>query len=308
MRVFGEFDNSSEGGAQAALAEELERIKANLAETRAIIAVASAKGGVGKSVITVSIASTLALEGHKVGIVDADFNSPSILPMLGIKPPRRPAPGEGIEVLGGPHGLRVVASDLIPGGERPPISFLDDDNPPTNDNAPRPVEMSQAKALRWVLGQARFGPLDVMIVDLPPGLDRLAVLAKTVDLDAVLLVSNPSAHAAHAARHALRLASAMAFPMLGIVENMAGFNCDGCRSVRPLWPEGELAGIAREAQSTVLARLPFDPRVAEASDRGVLFIREYPDTPIAKSLAEIAHHLGAIVTVRARDSRAAEVS
>jgi len=194
----------------------------------------------------------------------------------------------------------VVASDLIAGGEPPPVSFLGDDDAPAPRPPERPEAMSYAQALRLVFGQSRFGALDYLVVDLGPGLGNLELLSKTVKLDGIILMSNPSGLAAGAARDAVRLATATATPVIGIVENMAGFHCDGCRSVRPLWPEGGLPAIAREADVPILARFAFDPRLAEASDRGVLFVHAYADTPIGKSLTELALRVETILASRAR--------
>jgi ATP-binding protein involved in chromosome partitioning len=98
----------------------------------------------------------------------------------------------------------------------------------------------------------------------------------------------------------MKIGRAFGAPIVGIVENMAGFNCDGCRAVRPLWPEGDLNGVAREAAVPILGRLAFEPRLADSTDRGVLFVREYASTPTGKVLADIAGQIEAIVAVRAR--------
>jgi ATP-binding protein involved in chromosome partitioning len=119
-------------------------------------------------------------------------------------------------------------------------------------------------------------------------------------LDGVLLLTHPSAQDTIAASHAIKIGHAIGAPVVGIVENMAGFNCDGCRSVRPLWPEGDLNGVAREAGVPILGRLAFEPRLADSTDRGVLFVREYASTPTAKVLVEIANQVEAIVGARTR--------
>src|SRR5271170_3419682 len=122
MRIFSDIGN----GESVEIAEVRERIRANLAGVGATIALASARGGVGKSMLAVNIAVALALKGRKVAIVDADLNSPSVTAMLAMKPQRRLPMIEGIEPAAGPHGLRVVSSDQLPGGEPPPMSFVQD--------------------------------------------------------------------------------------------------------------------------------------------------------------------------------------
>src|SRR5271156_1584387 len=179
MRIFADIEDGASAAPSVDMAGLRERIRANLAGVGATIAIASARGGVGKSVLAVNIAAALAMKGRKVAIVDADLNSPSVAAMLAMKPQRRLPMIEGIEPAAGPHGLRVVSSDQLPGGEAPPISFVQDydqvdgnngDEPP----APaRPAELSYSEAIRRILAQTQFGSVDLLIIDLATGLDRL---------------------------------------------------------------------------------------------------------------------------------------
>lgn len=272
---------------QQTMRGSIERVRDNLGNADAVIAIASAKGGVGKSVIAVNVATALALRGRKVAIVDADLNAPSVIRMLAMKQPRGMPMAEGIEPAAGPHGLRVVSSEMIAGGEAPAISFLEDAGA-----AAAPAESAQeicyGDALARMLSLTRFGALDVIIIDVAPGAARLHQLAQIAPLTNVVLVSHSSEQAVAATRHVIRLAAKFGAPVTALLENMAGFNCDGCRSVRPLMPEGNLAGVATEFSLPILARLPFDPRLAEASDRGVLFVYQYAETPLGKNLLGLA--------------------
>jgi ATP-binding protein involved in chromosome partitioning len=298
MRIFSD---NNDGGPAVDAAGARERIRTNLSGVGTTIALASARGGVGKSMLAVNIAAALAIKGRKVVIVDADLNSPSIAAMLGMKPQRRPPMIEGIEPTAGPHGLRVVSSDQLPGGEPPPISFAADlDGEPPAPAPTRPAELSYNEALGRILSQSQFGSVDLLLIDLATGLDRLYSLASMVALDVVLLLTHPSTQDTGAARHAMKIGGAIGAPIAGIIENMVGFNCDGCRAVRPLWPEGDLHGIAREAGVPILARLAFEPRLADSTDRGVLFVREYASTPTGKVLADIANQIDATVAARTR--------
>ena len=302
MRIFSDIDSNRPAAPSAEIAGARERIRANLSAVGATIAFASPRGGVGKSMLAVNVAAALAMKGRKIAIVDADLNSPSVAAMLGMKPQRRYPLLEGIEPAPGPHGLRVVSSDQLPGGEAPPISFapeLDGEVPapvPT-----RPAELSYREALTRIFAEAQFGSVDLLIVDLTTGLDRLYALASMMALDGVLLLTHPSAQDMNAVREAIKIGNAVGAPIVGIVENMVGFNCDGCRAIRPLWPEGDLHGIAREAGVPILGRLAFEPRLADSTDRGVLFVREYGSTPTGKVLNDIASQVDAImVALRAR--------
>ena len=310
MRIFSDFQTDGAARPPVDFAYARERIRANLNGVGAIIAIASARGGVGKSMLAVNIAAALALKGRKVAIVDADLNSPSIAAMLAMKPQRNFPMVEGIEPAAGPHGLRIVSSAQLTGGEAPAISFAqnyDQDHDQTDGEvvapaaqAPAPAILSYADGLNRIFAQTQFGNLDLLIIDLASGLDRLYSVAAMVSLDGVLLLSHPSDHASHAARHAMEIAGVIGSPIVGIVENMIGFNCDGCRAVRPLWPEGDLHGVAREHKVPIIARLAFEPRLADSSDRGALFVREYASTPTGKSLISLADQVEAMIATRSR--------
>ena len=306
MRIFSE--TNGDGSSQPPHTEVTvtrERIRANLSGVGATIAMASARGGVGKSMLAVNIAACLAIKGRKVAIVDADLNSPSIAAMLAMKPQRRLPMVEGIEPAAGPHGLRVVSSDQLPGGEPAPVSFVSDfDADTVEPTAPYVAELGHREALARMLAQSQFGAVDLLIIDLATGFDRLHALASIVPLDSVVLVTHPSAQDTSAARNAIKIGRAAGVPIVGIVENMAGFNCDGCRSVRPLWPEGDLQGVAREAGMPILARLAFEPRLADSTDRGVPFVRDYASTPTGKGLVDLANQIDAMVASRARPATA----
>ena len=288
MRIFSEFADSADSGDPYRPESRSDRIRANLADIGATLLVASAKGGVGKSIITANVGAALARRGKKVAIVDADLNSPSIIGMLGMKPPRGLPLVEGIEPAGGPHGLRVISSDMLANAEPPPVAFVEIQDEPLPTSPARTTATRESDALFQMLTQARLGVLDFALVDLAPGIEDLYAVASLVRPHGIVMVSHSSAQSVKATQQAVRVARRIEVPVIGLIENMAGFNCDGCRSVRPLMPEGNLAGAASDLELPVIGRLPFDPRLAEASDRGRLFIHEFADSPLAKILVEIA--------------------
>lgn len=291
MRIFRDIGIDADAtGAQPA--EEISLLRTNLAGVKSVIAIASSKGGVGKSTLTVNLAAVLALAGRKVAILDADLNSPSIVAMLGMKVPRRFHSQGGIEPGAGPLGLRVAASNLLPDGEAAPVSFLDDEAAPAEStNGHRPVELGYAATLRRLLTQTRFGTIDLLLIDLGPGIEQLFRIAQVAPLSGVLIVTQPSVISVNASRAALEMSSLCSTPVIGVVENMVGFNCDGCHAVRPLMPHGDLAALANAMGVPVLARFPFDPRLAECCDRGVIFVREYADSPLARQLTALAQSI-----------------
>jgi ATP-binding protein involved in chromosome partitioning len=286
MRIFSELELGE--ATESSIGEAESRARNNLAEVRAIVACGSARGGVGKSALVVNIAAALALAGRKVGIVDADLNSPGISAILGIRMRRQAFVSEDIEPAPGPLGLRIVSSELLPEGEVS-VSFVDiDESTSVAQNGAHPNELGYLATMRRLLGQSRLGSLDLLLIDLAPGIEHIYRLFKIVPRTKLLLASHPSELSARAIRAALALASHHPDAVIGVVENMAGFNCDACHRVRPLMPYGAVATRAREAGAASLGRLPFDPRFAETCDRGVIFMREYPQTPLAKQIGALA--------------------
>jgi ATP-binding protein involved in chromosome partitioning len=303
MRVFSEFEDQASNGTGQRLLHDPEPIRRNLSSVKATLVLASAKGGTGKSLLAVNIAGALAHAGKKVGIMDADLNAPSILPMLGTRAPLRYLSSEGIEPAAAPLGIRVTSAELLTEALRPAMSFLDEEAPPA-PVAIAPVQLSYSNALRRMLSQTRFGPLDLLVIDLAPGIEDLYRMMRIFMPTGVMIVTHASGGAAVAIRHALDINKDIAAPIVGTIENMVAFGCDNCRSVRPLFPQGETTHIAREANIPVVARLPFDPRFAESSDRGRIFVSESSDTPIAKQLTEMARQIDAILTARIRKAAA----
>jgi ATP-binding protein involved in chromosome partitioning len=292
MRIFSEFEREPNHGGPELTARDLEDIASNLVSVRSVLAIASPKGGTGKSAVAVNIAAALARAGKKVAVVDADFNAPSILAMLGMKPPRCLYPGEAIEPASGPFGLRTLSAEFFSEGEPAPVSFLTEEDPTaTANHAPPVVELSHSAALRRLLGETRFGAIDMLILDLAPGLEQLYRLLRIFKVNGILLVTRPSVSAARHVCSAFDTSTAMGVPVLGVVENMVGFSCEICRSVKPLFPEGETSRVVRERLVPLIARLPFDPRFAECSERGTPFVHQYADTPMARQLAEVARQV-----------------
>src|SRR5215831_14133370 len=296
MRIFTEF--VADGGENET--QRSERVRANFSEVANTLLIASAKGGVGKSVVAVNLGGALARRGKKVAIVDADLNSPSVIAMLGMKQPRGLPMVEGIEPAAGPHGLRLISSDLLASVEPPPVAFVEPENEPLPTSPARATATKESDALFQMLTQARLGALDFALIDLAPGIEDLYAVARMVRPHGIVMVSHSSAQSVRATQQAVRVARRIDVPVVGLIENMAGFNCDGCRSVRPLMPEGNLAGAASDLELPVIGRLPFDPRLAEASDRGRLFIHEFADSPLAKLLIEIATTIERLAAARRR--------
>jgi ATP-binding protein involved in chromosome partitioning len=256
IRTYHELDGADRSGLASQVGSQRQQVTARLASVRSVVAVMSGKGGVGKSFVTAGLASALARRGQKVGVLDGDLNGPTAARMLGASGGRLVVGEDGVDPAVTASGVRVISSDL-----------LLDDGAPLRWRGPdggRPLWRGALETgmLREFLAHVRWGALDVLLVDLPPGTGRLDDLVALVpDLGGVVVVTIPSEASRRAVHRAVAAARGAHVPILGIVENMSGYRCEGCRATRPLF-EGDAGDLlAREANAPVLARLPFDPRL-----------------------------------------------
>lgn len=239
-----------------------------LAHVGQIIAIASGKGGVGKSSCAVCLAHALQASGRRAGLLDADIHGPSIPRMLGIADAGQPEVKDQqlIPITG--YGIRILSMGHLAG-----------------DGAAIWRGPMVTKALTQMLRHARWGsqaePLDALLIDMPPGTGDIALtLAQTVPLDGAIIVTTPQEIATADAHKAAVMFEKVNVPLKGIIENMSYFVApDGSRHT--LFGEGGGAALAGRLNSRLLARLPLDPALGAALDKG-----EKPD--ISADFAEIA--------------------
>jgi ATP-binding protein involved in chromosome partitioning len=234
------------------------RVAARLASVRHVVAVASGKGGVGKSFVAARLAERLAAGGRAVGLLDADINGPTIPRLLATAQPLNRSTAHGVEPAITAEGVRVFsAAFLAPPGE--PVRWRE----PEGDAFVWRGTL-EAGAVREMLADVAWGALDLLLVDLPPGPARLADLHGLVPgLRGVLAVTIPSVESLDAVRRSLLLARDRAVPLLGVVENLVGHRCGRCGELEPAFEGDAGAQIAAEFGVPLLARLPFKPSDAE---------------------------------------------
>jgi ATP-binding protein involved in chromosome partitioning len=271
--------------------EPLEAARARVAHAvsgiRRTLAVMSGKGGVGKSVVAVNLAVALAQRGERVGIFDADLQGPSVPKMLGLRgQPLRIGTDERLHPVPGPVGLAVQSMDFFLQGSEP----LEWEGP-AGEAAPLRSAMESA-ALADLLGRTAWGELDVLVVDLPPGADRLPELAGWLPRVCALAVSIPTEVALLAVERSLRRAQAARVPLIGLVENCASALCSRCGQEGPLYHEASAEPLARALGIEIVARLPFDPALARAADAGSLYL-EGPGrgSPTGRAFAALAERI-----------------
>jgi ATP-binding protein involved in chromosome partitioning len=230
------------------------RVAERLASVRAVVTVVSGKGGVGKSFTTASIASAAARRGLSVGVVDADLRSPTVARMLGAEGPLA-VNHDGVSPAVGVHGVRVISADFLLGDGRP-LTWRE----PADERFVWRGALEMG-ALRSFLGDVDWGPLDVLLVDLPPGADGVSDVATLVPAVAgALAVTIPSDESRRSVARTMRALVEAHLPLLGVIENMSAYLCGACGSVGPLFVGDAGQALAAEFGVPVLARVPFDPR------------------------------------------------
>ncbi len=261
------------------------RLRECLSAVRAVVAIVSGKGGVGKSALTANLASCLAQGGCRVGVLDADLNGPTMAKMLGVRGQRLVVAPAGVEPPRTSLGVKVMSMDLLLPSDSAPLTW----DAETQHEAYTWRGSMEASALREFLADTNWGELDALLLDLPPGTDRLATVASLVtELAGTVVVTIPSDVAHLVVRKSITVAGQVKAPILGLVENMAG-----------LFPGPDAAGLAREASIPFLGRVPFDPALAAAADRGEPFVAVAPESAAARALAEIAQTLRSALSLPA---------
>lgn len=237
-----------------------------------IIAVASGKGGVGKSTVSANLACALAAKGRRVGLLDADVYGPSQPRMLGVS--GRPASPDGKTIL--PlrnHGVTMMSIGLM-----------------TNDDQAvvwrGPMLMG---ALQQMLMQVQWGALDVLIVDLPPGTgDVQMTLAQKAQVDGAVIVSTPQDVALIDARKGIDMFNKLNVPILGMIENMSTHICSNCGHEEHVFGHGGVAAEAAKLNVPLLAEIPLHLDVRLAADSGAPIVAAKPDSPQAKAFFDVA--------------------
>lgn len=251
-----------------------------LAQVKNIIAVASGKGGVGKSTVALNLALALSKTGAKTGLLDADIYGPSIPMMLSIleKPFVRGDKIIPIEKF----GIKSMSMGLLMGEETPVIW-----------RGPMVTGI-----LKQFLSQVEWGALDYLVMDLPPGTgDAQLTLTQTAPISGAVIVTTPQEISLMDATRGLKMFQQVNVPVLGIVENMSYFICDGCEKRHNIFREGGGGRIAKELNLPLLAEIPLDPSVALGSDLGEPVVVCKPDSEITKIYRDLAGRVAASLSI-----------
>jgi Mrp family chromosome partitioning ATPase/predicted Fe-Mo cluster-binding NifX family protein len=253
--------------------ERTQAINERMARIKHKIVVLSGKGGVGKSTVAVNLATALALEGKSVGLLDIDLHGPTVPQLLGLRG-ARPAVEDDIliPVEMGPN-LKVMSIGFLLGEQEDAVIWRG------------PMK---AVAIEQFLGEVDWGELDYLVIDSPPGTgdEPLAVCQAIGRMDGAVIVTTPQETALSNVRRSVKFCSMLDLPVLGVIENMAGFVCPHCGEVTHVFSRGGGGAMADKAGVPLLASVPLDPAIVEAGDAGRSFIYHHSQSPAAQEFAK----------------------
>jgi ATP-binding protein involved in chromosome partitioning len=252
---------------------------------RNVVAIASGKGGVGKSTVAVNIAVALVQAGARVGLLDADIYGPNVPTMMGVD--RIPAVKEKLIVPAEAYGVKIMS-----------IGFMVSPDQPLIWRGPM-----LHSAIQQFINDVEWGELDYLIVDLPPGTgDAQLSLTQSIPLSGGVIVTLPQKVSLEDARRGLQMFRAMEVPVFGIIENMSYLEMpDGTRV--DVFGHGGGAELAEETGVPLIGTIPMEPSVREGGDRGVPIIISNPESEVAIALTKIAEDIAAKVSVQALEGK-----
>ena len=250
------------------------RIRHNLAGVKNAVVVLSGKGGVGKSTVAANLAAALALAGRKVGLLDVDVHGPSTVEMLGLRGTPLMATEDGRIQPADASGVKTMSVGLA----------VDDPDAAIVWRGPMKLGVIQQ-----FLSQVDWGELDYLIVDAPPGTgdEPLTVCQSLPDPLGAIVVTTPQKVAAADVSRSLAFCDQLAFPVVGIVENMSGFVCPHCGEKVEIFSSGGADALAKKYDAPILGRIPLDPAVCASGDAGVPFMRSAAGSPVGQAFAQI---------------------
>jgi Mrp family chromosome partitioning ATPase len=273
---------------EGAIAEALQYVKYK-------IAILSGKGGVGKTATTVNLGAALQKAGFKVGIFDADLHGPSVPTMLGIKKQTRLNGAFWLDPVTTESGIKALSVSLFWPGDMTPVMWRG---------------QTKSRTIRQLLSAAKWGGLDFLLVDLPPGTgdEPTAILKSIPDLDGVIIVTTPQEVSTLVCSKAINASLTLGAKVLGLIENMSHYTCRCCGDVVHLFGQDKGRGLANTMDVPFLGSIPIDPLFSQAADAGVPAVNLHPESVTAKAFVQIAETVARALPAKQVAEAPAEVS
>ena len=287
MRTYRELPNDAGSNIVGQVTAQANRLQKRLASVKHTVAIMSGKGGVGKSSVAANLATALTLEGSTVGVVDADINGPTLAKMMGVRNATLTYTPTGVKPAITALGTKLISMDLLLAEDDAPVLW----NAHTQKDAFTWRSTMEVSALREFIADTEWGELDYLLIDLPPGTDRLPNLVELIpNLGGVVIVTIPSEVSQLIVKKSVTMArDILNVPIIGVVENMASYVCQHCGEAERLFATEE--SLEDVFQQIILGSVPFDPRLARANDSGTAYLKEYPNAPTSQVLMQIAEKI-----------------
>ena len=284
MKTYKELPKDAGSNIIGQVTAQANRISTRLASVKYTIAIMSGKGGVGKSAVTVNLATALTLSGFAVGVVDADINGPTIAKMMGVRNTSLEYVESGVNPATTSLGTRVISMDLLLSDDDAPVVW----NAHTQKDAFTWRSTMEVGALREFIGDTDWGELDFLLLDLPPGSDRLPNVVELIpNLGGVVVVTIPSDVSHLIVKKSITMArDILKVPIIGVVENMAFYVCQHCGEHEQLFSADDTS-----FQQITLGKIPFDPKLSLCNDNGTPYVHEYPKSLASKSISEVSQKI-----------------
>jgi len=257
------------------------KLRSRLDRIKHKVALMSGKGGVGKSSLTANVAACLVDKGYSVGILDADLNGPSICHLLGVRNSQKLIIDEnGVQPGTGIHGIKLMSMDMLLTSPDSPVMWTEE-----TDATAVWVSTMESTALRELVADTDWGDLDYLLIDMPPGSDRIDNIRGLIpELAGVVEITIPSMLSQHIVAKSITKNNKMKVPILGLVENMAGYTCPHCEKEGPLFEGQDVEELAKQKNIPYIGKIPFDTRIGRKTDSGSLFYMENKDSVTGKAI------------------------
>lgn len=287
MKSYKELPDDAGSNISGQVKSQTNRLTERLISVKHTVAIMSGKGGVGKSAVTTNLANALSLAGLSVGIVDADINGPTIAKMMGVRNATLEYTTTSVKPAITSLGIKIISMDLLLSEDDAPVLW----NSHSQKDAFTWRTTMEIGALREFIGDTEWGVLDYLLLDLPPGSERLPNVVELIpNLGGVVVVTIPSDVSHLIVKKSVTMArDILNVPIIGVVENMAYYVCHHCGESEPIFLTDDSADVVFKLTS--LCNIPFDPKLSQCSDSGIPYLQKYPDNPASKAIKEAAQKI-----------------